>query len=503
MTGDAGGLVPITQVRGGSHGLAVAHERARALASTYDGAGNRMRAWAGTGGRVLRDGDLLESALLAPVSFAEAELAVLGATTGPDGILVESVGWETDALLIRATVTAFERTDEVVAAAFEAVDYAVGRTVGFTVGSGLPVLVPTAVAVGLLGYAAYQALPPDQQRAARAAAADGAAALQAWLADHPAVIEHVANGGGGLVDGFWAGTTHQLVLGPDGRLLFHPTTEEAALLLSGLYPDDGEPRVVRREDLQPHGPGDPGVPTSLAELLAHLREVSLLSGDRDSPDNGTIEVQTVQGPGGPRHVVYLPGTDDMLTTPGGPKGRDDDVRDLPTNFAAVGGASTSYAEGILLAMAEAGIRPGEPVALVGHSQGGIMAAWLASHQDTYPVTAVVTAGSPIGGMGPYPDGTQVLSLENHGDAIPLVEGEANPDSARHLTLTFDAASLGIGEPSLVESHDLARYVAGAAAADASAHPSVVSALERLHGVGFLDGDHLEATRSQVFQVTRG
>ena len=58
--------VPLTDVRGGSHGLAVGYEQARALASSYDGAGNRLRDWAGTGGRVLCNGDLLESALLSP-----------------------------------------------------------------------------------------------------------------------------------------------------------------------------------------------------------------------------------------------------------------------------------------------------------------------------------------------------------------------------------------------------------------------------------------------------
>ena len=118
--------VPLTGVRGGSHGLAASYEHARALASSFDGAGNRMRDWARAGGRVLRNGDLVESALLAPWSFAEAELAVLDATTGRDGILVESVGWETDALLIRGAVSAFEQVDALVAATFEVVDYAAG-----------------------------------------------------------------------------------------------------------------------------------------------------------------------------------------------------------------------------------------------------------------------------------------------------------------------------------------------------------------------------------------
>jgi len=484
--------VPLTDVRGGSHGLAVSYDRARALATSFDTAGNRMRGWAGTGGKVLRNGDLLESALVSPLSFADAELAVLGATTGPDGILVESVGWETDALLIRSTVGAFERTDEVVAATFEVVDYAVGRSIGFTIGAGLPVIVPLALVTGLLGYAAYTTLPPDLQAEARQAAAGGAGAFQEWLADHPDLVEHLANGGGGLVDGFWAGATHQPFMGPDGAPLLHPTTEDAAGLLAALYPSDGSPEVMTRDDLAPHG-GRSGAPTSLAEMLTHLREVSLLSPDPDSPGNGTIEVQTVSGPHGPRHVVYLPGTDDMLTTPAS---RDGDARDLPTNFAAVSGVSTTYADGILEAMKQAGIAPGEPVALVGHSQGGIMAGWLATHQETYAITNVVTAGSPVGDQGDYPASTHVLSLENRGDLIPLTEGEQNADAGNHVTVGFDDSGT-----SIVGNHDLARYVDGGGAVDASDHPSLVAELERLRDLGFL-GTGDEDTTTQVFQITR-
>jgi hypothetical protein len=406
---------------------------------------------------------------------------------------VESVGWETDAVLIRSTVWAFERTDQVVAAAFEAVDYAVGAAIGFSLGARLPVLVPLALVTGLLGYAAYLRLPPHLQREAREAAGVGGDALQRWLADHPEIVEHLANGGGGLVDGFWTGLTHQPVFGPDGAPPFHPTTEEAAALLASLYPGDGSPVVVPRQDLASPAAT---VPASLEAMIAHLRRVALLSGHPDSPDNGTVEIQTWEGPRGPQHIVYVPGTDDMLTTP---LSRDHDVRDMPTNLLAVSGAGTTYAQGILEAMEQGGIAPGEPVTLVGHSQGGIMAAWLAAHQETYEVTNVVTAGSPVGGQGPYPPETHLLSLENKGDLIPMTEGEQNPDAANHVTVTFDADG-----PDLVGNHDLERYVAGGGAVDASAHPSLVAELERLRALGFLAGPDAPGTgtRTQVFQITR-
>lgn len=129
-------LPPITGVTGGSGGLAASYAEARDLADGFDLAGNRMRAWAGAGARTLGNGDLLESAPLSPLTFAEAELSVLTATTGPCGILPRSVVWEADAVVVRATVTAFEETDRLVQASFEAIDYMIGLQAGLLIGRG-------------------------------------------------------------------------------------------------------------------------------------------------------------------------------------------------------------------------------------------------------------------------------------------------------------------------------------------------------------------------------
>lgn len=503
--GPSGGEVSLISVRGGAAGVAAHYAGMRGLASTYDRAGDRLRHQLTLGGRVLADADLVASALLSPLTFAEAEGAVLATTGGPDGLAVASLSWEADAVLVRVTVEAFETTDELVRVSFETVDYAVGRTVGSTLAGGLVATVATAptwlptVAAGAAGAAMlYAALPPPLQDRVRAAGGqvedELAADLQAWLVDHPDLAQHLANGGGGLVDGFWDGLTPGAPLGPAGLPLATPTTQDAAGVLAGLYPDEGPPRVDPRDDLAGVS-GEQPVPGGLADVMSHLDQVNAWSPTEQPGNNGTIEIQSWVGSDGvPHHIVYLPGTDDMATLPWT---MDGDVRDMPTNFLAVDGQSTAYAEGILAAMHQAGISPADPVLLAGHSQGGIEAAWIAGHTRDFTIAQVVTAGSPVAGM-PVPGTTQMLSLEHRGDVMPLLDGEDNPDAVNHVTVGFGSDDPA---PDLADNHALEHYVRGAAGVDASTHPSLVAAVDGLHRGGFLTGETVDVTY-QAFQISR-
>ena len=205
---------------------------------------------------MLLDGDLLESALLSPVSFAEAEAAVLAATSGPDGVLVASVVWEADAVTIRVAVRATQLTDELVARTWEVLDHQLGVTVGFTVAAGAPALVLPAAGLALL----WTQLPPDTQAALQDKSLDE---LQEWLVDHPELVQHLANGGGGLLEGLWDGLTPVTPGGPFGVPLLVPDTESAAGLLAALYgdghaPDDArDPRHPRLRH-RARGPGRAG-----------------------------------------------------------------------------------------------------------------------------------------------------------------------------------------------------------------------------------------------------
>ena len=436
-----------------------------------------MRGWAGRSGGVLLDADLLESALLSPVSFAEAEAAVLAAASGPDGVLVASVVWEADAVTIRVAVRATQLTDELVARTWEALDHQLGVTVGFTVAAGAPALVLPAAGLAVL----WTLLPPDTQATLQDKSLDE---LQEWLVDHPELVQHLANGGGGLLEGLWDGLTPVTPGGPFGVPLLVPDTESAAGFLAALYGDGHHLTTPASLVI----PGSDTAPADLAGLVRHLEQV-------DDQADGVVEVQTIRTTDGSvRHVVYLPGTDDLTTTPWS---QDADVRDLGTNLLLVSGQDNAYQQGILDAMQQAGIQPGEPVAVVGHSQGGMEAAAILAQGSPYAVTHVVTAGSPTAHLDGFPPGSHVLSLENRGDVVPLLDGEDNPDSAEQVTVRFDDHG-----PSVTGNHDLAQYVHGALAVQASADPSVVEQLASLEAAGFVGSADGQEVTSQVFQVTR-
>jgi hypothetical protein len=106
------------------------------------------------------------------------------------------------------------------------------------------------------------------------------------------------------------------------------------------------------------------------------------------------------------------------------------------------------------------------------------------------------AGSPTAQVGDLPAGLNVLSIEQHGDLVPLLDGEPNPPSVEQTTVVVDA---GPGQ-GIEAHHDYDVYVAGGAAVDVSTEPSVVDSVGSLHEHGFL-GTGGQVT-SQQFQITR-
>ncbi|PKH41302.1 PGAP1-like protein [Nocardioides alpinus] len=475
-------LPPIESVSGGSHGVEAGYEQMLALAERYERQAGDFVEMAGLGARIMANGDLLESAILSPVSFGDAELQVLDATTGTDGLTVRAIGIEADALGVRAVVAAFKASDSLSRHATEMLDNALGKLLLVGTVAALPAL----LAAGGISYAYYSTLSPEEQEALKAQLADDLGQL---LHDHPELAQHLINSGGGLLESLVPGLG---LLNPGDGPVDQATTNDAARLLALLLGNDTAFDVRQLDGIDPtlaqsHAPG------SLADLMRSLNDTNEIDND-DPTRHGAIQIQKIVENGQERFIVYIPGTDDMSPVP-----QDGEhSRDMETNYQLIGGMDSAYGHGIQQAMLDAGLE-GKDVMLVGHSQGGMVSTSLAADPDFnrhFNVQHVVTAGSPTAQVPDLPSGTSAIHFENRGDAVPLLDGEDNPDDPHRTTVKFDDE----GSSDVADNHAIRHYVNGAAAADASTNGSIQDQVRQMQQDGYLSGT-VEGV--STFQITRG
>ncbi len=134
-------------------------------------------------------------------------------------------------------------------------------------------------------------------------------------------------------------------------------------------------------------------------------------------------------------------------------------QDMLSNLQEVAGEVSDQTVSVRVAMNLAGIRPGEAVEFVGHSQGGAVALALASREDVrtqFDIVSVLTAGGPVGLSGPA--GTRVLALENLADIVPALDGRPSLATSGHQVVYFDAE--GVNSP-VPGAHSIETYVAAA------------------------------------------
>ncbi|HEX5858848.1 MAG TPA: hypothetical protein VFY91_12140 [Microbacterium sp.] len=152
--------------------------------------------------------------------------------------------------------------------------------------------------------------------------------------------------------------------------------------------------------------------------------------DGEGPDDsGVIKVVKVVGPDGSiSWRVTLPSTQDWVMGPdNGLLGDGGATNDLDSNIALIltPEMRTQYERAVMEALRQAGVEPGpggDPIMLVGFSQGGIMAGHLAANRsDSYNFQAVVVAGAPIDHMN-IPPKTTVVSFQHAGDPVHQLDG---------------------------------------------------------------------------------
>lgn len=478
----SGTLPPIESISGGSHGVQAGYEQMLALAERYERQAGDFVEMAGLGARIMANGDLLESAILSPISFADAEVQVLDATTGADGLTVRAIGIEADALGVRAVVAAFKASDGLSRHAMEMIDNALGRLLF----ASLPATLPLLLAAGGITYAYYSTLSPEEQEALKAQLADNLGQL---LHDHPELAQHLINGGGGLLESLVPGLG---LLNPGDGPINQATTNDAARLLALLLGNDTDYTVTGIPGFE--GGASQAQPGSLEALMQQLSATNDLDSDPASSDmHGAIQIQQVGEKPNERYIVYIPGTDDMSPIPQ----TGDLARDMETNYQLIGGMDSAYGRGIEQAMVDAGLT-GKDVMLVGHSQGGMVSASLAADPEftrQFNVQHVVTAGAPTAQVPHLPDTTTAIHFENRGDAVPLLDGEDNPDQPNRTTVKFDE-----GSSDIADNHGMDHYTNGAAAADASTNGSIRDEIDRMHQHGYLGSG--QTGQVQTYVITR-
>ncbi|MHB1065243.1 MAG: hypothetical protein ACYC1Z_12275 [Georgenia sp.] len=235
------------------------------------------------------------------------------------------------------------------------------------------------------------------------------------------------------------------------------------------------PRPVRNP---PTGPGQA------------LRRIGALERHVRATGAGAVEILRTTALDGRRSwTVVVPGT--QASGSGGRNPMDNE-----TNLRALGGAVSDMEVGIATAMDQAGIAPGEPVAIAAHSQGGLVSARLVADplfRARFDVTTLLTAGSPVGPVE-LPETVRVLSLEDVQDRTVGLDGQPNTPTDHHVTVAVNA---GTGH----DPHHLTTYAGHADLLDGVADPGVQAWLRaNEHAMGTSSPG--ARTDSFVFEIAR-
>jgi hypothetical protein len=433
-----------TAVVGGVDGVAAHHQDIGVLAQHSAEIAGALAAAGAHCHAALVDPDVLASAVLDPAGVARFEAALLAALDGPGGVSGLAAGFARRAVALRTAVAGYQAVDAARQRAIDGIRWFGGYLAGVTAPVGVPAL--------LAGYAVLGRQVDWEQ----------------LVIGHPELVQVAAGAGPGLVSGL-AG--FPLVSDVPG----------AAHLVGMLYPDGG-PVVT---DIGPDD-GDTAAPTGFGDLMAGLHRRNELV-EEGEPDQ--IDVRRITGAGGtPAWVVDIPGTKEW----GPPLRHTEASHDLGTNIHLMAGDPSTREAAVAEAMRRAGVGPADPVMLVGHSQGGMVAAAAARDGFGYNVTHVLTAGAPISGMD-VSDRVQVLSLENRYDLVPHLDGAANPDRPNRTTVVFEARQASVGD-----NHDTGTaYLPAARALDVATDPSVQA--WRDSAAPFLGGGTVQ---TQVYALSR-
>jgi len=267
------------------------------------------------------------------------------------------------------------------------------------------------------------------------------------------------------IEALLSGASEALVALMPGPQRFDPSpVREAARLADavlGLGPD--RPLTVVPAIETSH----PSVPRDLGDVVDRL--AALYPEVGGTP--GTIRVEELDHLDGTRTwVVEIPGTQDTGI-------RGTNPMDMATNLRLMAGLPNDGTALVTKALGQAGVGADEPILMVGHSQGGMVAMALAGSStfaSRYRVAAVATLGSPVANVS-VPRSIQVLNLEHAEDFIPTTDGVPSPDEPNRTTVRRDLRKSSDPQDRLAghltpDAHRVGVYARSAAVVDDDADP---------------------------------
>lgn len=216
-----------------------------------------------------------------------------------------------------------------------------------------------------------------------------------------------------------------------------------------------------------------GPPTSLPDALRRF----------PSAAGAQVKVETyAMSDGTHRHVAYIKGTQSLAAGGSNPW-------DMKSNVELYSGRRSASYQSTLDALKLAGAKPGERVDVVGYSQGGGIASYLAM-DGTYDVGVEITAGSPL--EPTLSDSQTLVQLRHTDDVVSSLAaggspgGTGSPDSVTVERVADPTPGL---HDLLLEPHRIENYIETAEMFEASGD-------RRAHGL-----DPLWAELSEAESVT--
>lgn len=227
-----------------------------------------------------------------------------------------------------------------------------------------------------------------------------------------------------------------------GRKHFHnprftvtPTTEPSTLVGISAYRDSHPPR-------------------ELADLLEFTEEARHARGAGENRENYRVQ-HFRTSTGEETYVMYMPPTQIDMKKEKAWDGTAGNSRDWASNLGIMAGMDVTTMKNARAALEAAGVPKGANLMLVGHSQGGLAAASLASRsdfngQDGYNVTNVITYGSPVDAFTPAQSNTKVFAIAHKQGLRTYAESILGGPSRSGISFTVDPVPLldlgGLGRP---------------------------------------------------------